>query len=395
MCAIAGMSANASETGDIYGSAKPYAVPTTECEIPDSLEVVMVNHVGRHGARYPSGPSHTATIRKYLSGRCLTLTGRQLINIADSIDRVTEGRWGALDSIGEAEQAGIAHRMVKRYGAIFADSGVRVKAESSYVTRCVASMYAFLHEVSKIYKDANMTAESGPQFSPLLRFFSINNIYKHWADSIDTDGILLSMPEFTVAERSVDRLLAGGDKGSERERLKFLMAEYSTLAIQSASGGDGDIWRRFLTAEEMKALWALNDVRQHLLHSASEESIIPSLISRPLLRDILNEFEAYLADTAATPRVALRFGHAETLMPLLALMDVPGCRYTGPSKEVPAHWLNYEIVPMAANVQMVMLRSKSGRYYVATLLNERPVVLPGLGLYAPWRKFREYLEKKI
>lgn len=394
LCALSALCASASDDADLFGSAKPYPDPTDTLVLPDSLTPVMINHVGRHGARFPSGPSHTATIRRFLSAGTLTPAGRHLINIADSIDRVTAGRWGALDSLGMAEQAGIARRMVSRFPSIFTDK-VRVQAVSSYVPRCVASMYSFLHEVATLDRDAAITASSGPQFSPLMRFFSVNKIYKHWADTIDTDRILTAMPQFAIADASIARLLKGAPQSTKNERLKFLMAEYSTLSIQSASGGDADTWREFLSPEEMEALWALNDARQHLIHSSSAQSLIPSAIAAPLLRNIVAEFDAYVADpTTATP-VVLRFGHAETLMPLLALMQVPGCTFTGRTDEVPNHWHNFYVVPMAANLQMVMMRSRSGGYYVVTLLNEKPVRLPGLPLYAPWSQLRRYLVEKI
>nr|MDE5800878.1 hypothetical protein [Paramuribaculum sp.] len=345
LCAFTPLCASASVNADLFGSAKPYPDPKDTLVLPDSLTPVMINHVGRHGARFPSGPSHTATIRRFLSAGMLTPSGQRLINIADSVDRTTDGRWGALDSLGMAEQAGIARRMVKRFPDIFRGE-VRVQAVSSYVPRCVASMYSFLHEVVTLDHDAEITASSGPQYSPLMRFFSVNDIYKRWADTIDTERILTALPQFALTEASIDRLFVQTPQSTPHERLKFLMAEYSTLAIQSASGGEPETWREFLSPEEMEALWALNDVRQHLLHSASAQSLIPSAIATPLLRDIVADFDAYVANpTTATP-VSLRFGHAETLMPLLALMQVPDCYYTGPTEEVPNHWCNYNVVPM-------------------------------------------------
>ena len=38
------------------GSARPYPVPAHTASYPDSLTPVMINHVGRHGARFPASP---------------------------------------------------------------------------------------------------------------------------------------------------------------------------------------------------------------------------------------------------------------------------------------------------------------------------------------------------
>ena len=94
--------------------------------------------------------------------------------------------------------------------------------------------------------------------------------------------------------------------------------------------------------------------------------------------------------------VMLRFGHAETLMPLLALMRIPGCYYiTDHRGTVGLHWRDFAVVPMAANLQMILLQSTTGRYYVRIDLNERPVsLIPGNNtLYIPWESAKQYLTR--
>ena len=48
------------------GSLKPYPAPESLNQYPDSLTPVFINHVGRHGARYPAGPAHTVGLMKLL-----------------------------------------------------------------------------------------------------------------------------------------------------------------------------------------------------------------------------------------------------------------------------------------------------------------------------------------
>lgn len=378
----------------LLGSSMPYPALTEEVVIPDTLTAVMVNHVGRHGARYPSGPSHTAAIRSTLLRAALTLQGERLLAVADSVDRVTAHRWGALDSLGMAEQSGIAARMMERTPELFSDS-VRVQAISSYVPRCVTSMYAFLHRISREHPKASVTAASGPQFSPEMRFFSINPLYLQWADTLNRDSILISLPQFEVAQSTLANFVDNAERFTPRERLRFLLALYSTLSIQEAAGGNPDLWRQFVTPAQMEAMWAVNDTRQHLMHSASAQSTIPTAISTPLLLDIIGSFDNFIATGCDSPQIVLRFGHAETLMPLLALMQIPGTVFTGPTAAVPANWHNYSIVPMAANLQMLLLRSVSGHLYVLTLVNERPVSVGNLPFIAPWKELRRFLVDTI
>ena len=101
-----------------------------------------------------------------------------------------------------------------------------------------------------------------------------------------------------------------------------------------------------------------------------------------------------VAERRSDARVQLRFGHAETLMPLLSLMHLPGCYYmTNYFDTVESHWRNFHVVPMASNLQMILFRAKSGRLYVRIDLNEVPVTLiPGNdSIYLPWTRAKQYL----
>ena len=63
-------------------------------------------------------------------------------------------------------------------------------------------------------------------------------------------------------------------------------------------------------------------------------------------------------------------------MPLLALMQVPGCYYlTNYYDTVADNWRDYESFPMAANLQLVYFSSPSGTVYVKAYLNEQPIKL--------------------
>ena len=49
------------------GSLMPYSQPDHPVEYPDSLEPVFINHVGRHGARYPASSANCLALRKALT----------------------------------------------------------------------------------------------------------------------------------------------------------------------------------------------------------------------------------------------------------------------------------------------------------------------------------------
>ncbi|MDE6033841.1 MAG: hypothetical protein K2G15_07730, partial [Muribaculaceae bacterium] len=109
------------------------------------------------------------------------------------------------------------------------------------------------------------------------------------------------------------------------------------------------------------------------------------------LNDLIQTTDDFIAGRLKST-VNLRFGHAETLMPLLSLMRLPGCYYlTHYFDTVSSHWQTWNVVPMASNLQMILFYSpKSGNYYVRIDLNERPISIDGM-TYIPWPRLRAFL----
>lgn len=113
-------------------------------------------------------------------------------------------------------------------------------------------------------------------------------------------------------------------------------------------------------------------------------------IAQPLLDDFFTAIDERAAggDVAAT----FRFGHAETIIPFAALLQLPGSTLQAPDVAVPASvsdvydyasnpWRGAEVTPMAANIQWDVVsrpgvdRSTHARYtpLVRMLYNEREI----------------------
>lgn len=172
------------------------------------------------------------------------------------------------------------------------------------------------------------------------------------------------------------------------------LMEYYVLAGLSAMSIDTDI-TAYLTKEELNQLWSTFNLRQYLQRTATTVSTVPADIAAPLLNDLISTTAA-AAEGRNEGHVFLRFGHAETLMPLLSLMHLPGCYYmTNYFDTVSKHWRDFDVVPLASNLQMILFRSKSGRYYLRVDLNEKPVPLipNSTTIYLPWGEARNYLTR--
>lgn len=382
------------------GSAMPYPVPAESVTLPDSLTAVFINHVGRHGARFPSSPKNVTTLIRELakadSAKALTPAGEELLTLAKFVSETSRNRWGALDSLGMAEQRGIASRMFRNYGMLFNDT--RVNAISSYSPRCVMSMYEFTHQLDRLNNHVEITTSSGRQNSPLMRPFDLDPDFIEWVKSGDWKAAY-EMQFETMMPTAPARKLFKGEYAREMtndDARKVSFHAFKLLQGLSAMGLPSKM-DKYFTREEANQAWSCTNLSHYLERTASTLSTLPAEIAAPLLTDLLTTAEAAV-ERKQQYAVMLRFGHAETLMPLLSLMHLDGCYYlTNYFDTVALHWKDFHVVPMASNLQMILVKSKSGKMYVRFDLNERPIpLLPGSDIiYTPWQQAREYLLRCI
>lgn len=376
------------------GTYMPYPEPQAFVALPDSLTPVYINHLGRHGSRFPSSATNTRYLRSALEqakeSGTITAAGNSLLELTRYVEDYCNGRWGALDSLGMAEQRGLASRMMLEFPSLFENK--TVSAISSYAPRCVMSMYEFTHQLDRLNNRIEIYTSAGRQNSPLLRPFDDNADYKAYIDSKVWETPYEDYMNSCVNAAPLRRIL-GNDFAMRREEIpQLVMAEYGFLASLAAMSLDVDLGRYF-TRDEINALWSVSNLRLYLRRATSTLSSEPSEIAAPLLVDFIKTTdEAIAGDNPSS--VNLRFGHAETLLPLLGLLRLQGCYYlTNYFDTVGQHWRDFAIVPMAANFRIVLLRSAKGRYYVRCDLNETPVPLMPNDprVVIPWSEARAYM----
>ena len=379
---------------DCLGSAKPYPAPEDPGVYPDSLVPVYINHVGRHGARFLSSAKTSVELMKDLqradSAGVLSPLGKELLELTGYVIETSHNRWGALDSLGMAEQRGIASRMFRAYPKLFIDK--RVDAISSYAPRCVMSMYEFTHQLDRLNNSVEIYTSSGRQNSPLMRPFDVVKDYVQWAESKQWEAPYDMFFETTAPVAPARRLVTDSGFLDNKEARKLAWNEYKVLVGLPAMGMSVD-FSKYFTREEMNALWACENLGHYLKRTATTLSLEPAEIASDLLLNLI-ETTQDAVDGKNRATVNLRFGHAETLMPLLSLMRLRGCYYmTNYFDTVALHWKDFDVVPMAANLQMVLFRTAKGKYYVRVDLNEVPVpLMPDSDeIYVPWNVARAYL----
>ena len=357
---------------------------------------VYISHVGRHGSRYPASSANCIKLRDALNNASETGTitelGRDLLSLTENIIAVSTNRWGALDSLGQAEQRAIASRMFSTYPEIFRDGAVN--AISSYSPRSMMSMFSFVHQLDRMDNKLTFTTSTGRINSKLMRPFDVDKDYLEFRDQKLWQPAYTEYFEAACPITAINRVLGKdypyGDTDNARD---LAITEYYVLAGLEAMQMPSQM-KKYFTVEEANALWSCFNLRQYLQRTATTVSSVPADIASELVMDIITRADGAL--DGSNPFVAdLRFGHAETVMPLVSLLRLPGCYYmTNYFDTVAQHWKDFNVVPMAANVQFIFFKAKrSGRYYVRVDLNEKPVTLipNDERLYLPWTEARNYL----
>lgn len=380
------------------GSLTPYPAPTEQIEYPDSLTPVFINHVGRHGARYPASAANCLTLRRALehadSLGTITQLGRQLRKLNEKVITASNNRWGALDSVGMNEQAMIAARMFYNFTEVFGRESV-IKAISSYSPRAMMSMYCFTHQLDRMNNRLTFETSTGRINSRLMRPFDLDEDYLAFRKD------KLSQPAYdeyfnkTAPISAIKRVLGENYPWASDEAARELaITEYYVVAGLSAMGLSSQM-DKYFTEDEANALWSCFNLRQYLQRTATTISSVPADIASDLVLDLIETTDAFVNGENTATSAVLRFGHAETLMPLLSLLHIPGCYYlTNFFDTVGQHWRDFDVVPMAANIQFIVFKARrSGRYYVRVDLNERPVALRNGddSVYYQWGELRRYM----
>lgn len=424
------------------GTDVPYEAPWQHIVLPDSLTPMHVVYVGRHGARFMTSRKTVSSLSAYLKENGpLTQVGKRVLALAAAVDSVTDGRWGALvPQEGRAELEGIGSRMSQTYAKLL-KAGAKVKGEASYVPRCVQSMdmltYGMVWECDSLQLDC----ASGTQFSPLLRPFDSNRQYldfkdagewkrvlEEYADTVAPAATALRLTERgsrliemlcaealargtsnsgASLEVELDSMLSGPWRqqwveiaGIDKHKAVSLAQDLYKLVsgCQAIGTGPGGLpwtvesdWRPYFTTMEYYKLWSIVNLRHYLTYSASGLSRAPALMAAPLLGQLADDLDS-AARGEASCAANVYLGHAETLMPLMALMQLPRAYYlTSDWGSVALHWLDWNIVPMGSNLQFVLCRAAdSGNLYLLTYLCEQPVGKP-----QPWQEVLTQWRERI
>jgi len=378
-----------------------YPTPTAKyTKAPTGYKPFYVSHYGRHGSRFHHTASdYTAlytTLAKADSAGKLTGLGKSLLERAKFLNEYAAPRAGDLTQLGVAQHQGIAKRMVKNFPEVFKNDAY-IEAYASTSVRCVVSMAAFLEELRAQKPKVEIHQESGKY---LMSFISPLDFGKIINES-NTPAWQKENAKL-YSHVNTDRMMRAIFSDSNYVKKNVNAGDLYTKIYEIGNNLQGtpeiefsfdDLW----TDAELYERWRAQNAWWYSVLANNPFGKKEGLENaRPLLKNVLDEADKVIAaDTAKADKTSakdakakktsatLRFGHDTVIIPFTALLQLEkdslkaGIETTD-MENLHKVWRDYEITPMAANVQFIFYKStkKGTPILVKVMLNEIEQKLP-------------------
>jgi len=365
----------------------PLAIPSP---LPEGYKPIFISHYGRHGSRYLTEDKRYTDLIKLFEKNQLTELGSKTLERIRICWKQAQGRGGDLTRTGEQQHRGIADRMFSNYPDLFRDNAGLI-AYSSTSRRCMMSMMAFCERLKErnprltilrdvCEKNMEFIAKPFPEQAALVKDTKQES-YKAFA----------AMKKKTqMTQGFMARLFVHPEK--IKEPYKW-MEELFFLAQNMQDCGRPTELLDIFTANELYSVWRIKNASNYLIDGDSPLSRgIPFKAAQTLLGHFIKDADKALAEhrTGAT----LRFGHDTSLLRLLTRMKINECcPATSDLESVALVWQDYNLAPMAANLQVIFYQNAQGNTLVRLLLNENEVHLnlPATnGAYYDWQAVKNY-----
>ena len=332
------------QLGGVY-----YAYPVTQSEAlpaPAGYEPFYISHYGRHGSRWlPNDERYEWVLACFDDTKNLTPLGKSVRRRMQKVWKNARGNGGLLTPLGARQHQGIAERMVSRFPEVFAGDDARLWARSSTVDRCRKSMLAFTGRLRELCPSASLDVAT-------------NEADMAWLVDNTPDVKALERRTRVQAQLSPERFMHSLFKDpskvfaaetSSAEQLK-LLSELFTIATDMQDVELNVNLFDVFTREEMQAVYEANNLRMTICNGRQPQSDgIPARAAITLWQNIVADADAMIA--SGGHGAALRFGHDTNLYRLLSLLQLLPLQPGVPDRMD-------EILPMAANLQMVFYKKK-------------------------------------
>lgn len=432
-CAVSSAPALAANASTYYSTKQHYEPQgSVYAEAPAGFHQIYTSTVNRHGSRGLSSFKYDDLAQQMLEYAKehdqLTELGEKLIPQVEAMISVNkelaggtgqEAGYGNLTVVGREELEGIGQRNAQRNSALMdriENDDLKVKYISSGEDRANDSGWnfgnAWLSENPKLsdnlvdgMEDGHVTIEAR---TDLMYAHKDKNApsyekYSQWKDSETLDSKVkeaYAKPASQTAARNLlnkifaDDFITALEDGSisfvGREKddktvegivdaaLQFynLYIIAPALAHEEKTPAEGWIFDQYMDEASGPTFAYLLDVEDYYQKGpAIEGQTVAYDNYEPLLKEMIQGVKdrAEGGDIAAE----YRFGHAETIIPLAALLKLPGSEKGIPADELysweNSDWRGDKVAPMGANIQWDAFQNEHGETLVRMLYNEKEI----------------------
>lgn len=338
------------QTGGVY-----YAYPVKDSKritVPEGFHVFYISHYGRHGSRWVDSKRRYNWVMSHFNDKHnLTPAGLETRKKLLAICKNARGKAGLLTPLGKSQHEGIARRMATNYPELF-EPGAVVTARSSTYKRCRQSMKAFCGELRRQHPGVSISQSSKKAYRP---YINLPN------EEIEK----LKQRTKRNYEVNPDRFMRNLFVNPSRcdNPIKLLTETHTIASDMQDIPLDISLWNLF-TYDEMMAVHDGNTKWMTFINGTHKDNQgIPAKSAIPLWEHIVKTADDYIANNQHG--ASLIFGHDQPLYRLITLigLSLPG---TGMD----------DILPMAANLQIIFMKSQDNEIYVSFIYNETQQFLP-------------------
>ena len=376
------------QMGGVY-----YAYPVTKTVLataPEGFEPFYISHYGRHGSRWVTSDKRYVWVNQHFEDqKNLTPLGKNVRKRLEKVWKNAQGNGGKLTPLGGRQHRGIAHRMYQNIPQLFT-AEARLTAHSSVVGRCQSSMENFVSELKSLNPSI--------QIDPVTREEDMA-----WIAYTSPEQKALeqrtNVPLKISPERFVKALFI--DPSKVEDPTKLLLELHTIASDMQDVELDVSLYDLF-TKEEMEAVYAKNNEGMTTIHGdVIQNEGIPARSAISLWQRIEADADAAIARGGVG--ADLRFGHDSNLFRLMNLMGIDLRGVRSEESGVRYHLMD-EILPMAANLQMIFYKNAQGDVVVQLLHNEHPVDISNLtplsSLLTPryfisWKELKQQVSTRI
>lgn len=398
-------------TQGALASNTPYA-PQQSLETyeppPDGYRPVFTQLVARHGSRALTSGHDIDYIKQLVAHAratdSFTALGRELEQQVLSLERVNIALgYGNLSGRGVEEHQHLAVRLLERlpeYFAHGADSGRRVRVVTSGRDRAVDSGNNFVASLSTEMPALAPLIDPPVVDRDLLYFHRApqNADYREWLAHDPTlaatvDAIFYSAGSYEHARQVLEGLFTAGfvdalaagrhrfvhpDTGEavNYNEVDAAASLYSLYQVAPGLSEEGTwTFDRFLPPTAARWFGYLKDAQDFYGKGPSFAGQTITFRMAQVLQDDLSNAVEGIRLQHSDLLAELRFAHAEILIPLAALMQLPFSDRQAPIEETYTYgtnpWRGAVVTPYAVNIQWDVYANSAGDYLVKMLYNER------------------------